>query len=293
MLNVVPDSVVGEDFGVPVALTGPTSSVIDEIVREGAQGMLAAALRAEVAAYVAQFADERDENGHRLVVCNGYHEPREVTTAAAAIEVHAPRVNDKRVDPQTGERVRFSSAILPPWTRKTPRVEQVLPLLYLHGLSSQDFGPAMGQFLCSTKGLSGATITKLTQTWQAEQKAFPARDLSGVDYVYGWADGMHVNVRLEEAKLCLLVLIGVRADGRKELIALDDGYREAAESWADLLSAAACGRRCWRSGMERWGFGVGCVRCSRRPASSGVGSTRLRMYLPHCRDQRTAGRRKR
>ncbi|EUA32850.1 transposase, Mutator family protein [Mycobacterium xenopi 4042] len=97
------------------------SSVIDEIVREGAQQMLAAALRAEVAAYCAQFADERDENGHRLVVRNGYHEPREVTTAAGAIEVHAPRVNDKRVDPETGERVRFSSAILPPWARKTRR----------------------------------------------------------------------------------------------------------------------------------------------------------------------------
>ncbi|ETW21360.1 hypothetical protein MGAST_26330 [Mycobacterium gastri 'Wayne'] len=135
----------------------------------------------------------------------------------------APRVNDKRVDPEAGDRRRFSSAILPAWARKTPRVQEVLPLLYLHGLSSQDFGPALGQSLGSTKGLSAATITKLTETWQAEQKAFSARDLCGVDYVYVWADGIHVNVRLEEAKLCLLVLIGVRADGRKELIALDDG----------------------------------------------------------------------
>lgn len=119
----------------------------------------------------------------------------------------------------------------------------MLPLLYLHGLSSQDFGPALGQFLGSTKGLSAATITKLTETWQAEQNAFAARDLSNVDYVYLWADGIHVNVRLEEAKLCLLVLIGVRGDGRKELIALTDGYREAAESWADLL------RDCKRRGM--------------------------------------------
>ena len=114
----------------------------------------------------------------------------------------------------------------------------MLPLLYLHGLSSGDFVPALGQFLGSTKGLSAATITKMTQTWQAEQKAFAARDLSGVDYVYTWADGIHVNVRLEEATLCLLVLIGVRADGRKELIALTDGYREATESWADLLRDA-------------------------------------------------------
>ena len=102
--------------------------------------MLAAALQAEVAAYIAQFADECDENGHRLVVRNGYHEPREVTTAAGAIEVHAPRVNDKRIDSETGERARFLSAILPRWARKTSQIEQVLPLLYLHGLSSQDFG---------------------------------------------------------------------------------------------------------------------------------------------------------
>ncbi len=111
----------------------------------------------------------------------------------------------------------------------------MLPLLYLHGLSSGDFVSALGQFLGSTKGLSAATIAKMTETWQAEQKAFAKRDLSGVDYVYVWADGIHVNVRLEEAKLCLLVMIGVRADGRKELIALTDGYREVTESWADLL----------------------------------------------------------
>jgi transposase-like protein len=244
MLNVVSEAVVGDGSAVPVALAGRVSSVIDEIVREGAQRMLAAALQAEVAAYIAQFADERDENGCRLVVRNGYHEPREVTTAAGAIEVHAPRVNDKRVDPETAERRRFSSAILPPWARKTPQVQEVLPLLYLHGLSSQDFGPALGQFLGSTKGLSAATITKLTETWQAEQKAFAQRDLSGVDYVYVWADGIHVNVRLDNEKLCLLVLIGVRADGRKELVALADGYREATESWADLL------RDCKRRGMR-------------------------------------------
>ena len=200
--------------------------------------MLAEALQAEVDAYCARFADERDENGRRLVVRNGYHEPREVTTCAGAVAVHAPRVNDKRIDPETAERQRFSSAILPPWARKTPQIEAVLPLLYLHGLSSGDFVPALGQFLGSTKGLSSSTITKLTETWQAEQKAFAQRDLSSVDYVYVWADGIHVNVRLEEAKLCLLVLIGVRADGRKELIALTDGYREATESWADLLRDA-------------------------------------------------------
>ena len=237
MLNVVPDAAVCDGSGVPVVMSG-SSSVIDEIVRAGARRMLADALQAEVEAYCAQFADVRDENGRRLVVRNGCHDPREVTTCAGAVEVVAPRVNDKRVDPETGERHRFSSAILPPWARKTPQIEQVLPLLYLHGLSSKDFGPALGQFLGSAKGLSASTITKLTETWQAEARAFGERDLSGTDYVYVWADGIHVNVRLEEAKLCLLVLIGVRADGRKELVALADGYREASESWADLLRDA-------------------------------------------------------
>ncbi len=162
-----------------------------------------------------------------------------------------PRVNDKRTDPVTGERRRFSSAILPPWCRKTPKITEVLPLLYLHGLSSGDFVPALGQFLGSSAGLSAAVITRLTETWRAEQRAFAGRDLSGVDYVYLRADGIHVNIRLEEHKLCLLVMIGVRADGRKELIALADGYRESAESWADLL------RDCARRGMRAPVLAVG------------------------------------
>jgi transposase-like protein len=226
-------------------------SLIDQIVRGGARRMLAEALHAEVEAYIVRFAAERDEQGRRLVVRNGSHQPREVLTSAGAVEVTAPRVNDRRVDPDTGERIRFASAILPPWCRKTPKINEVLPLLYLHGLSSGDFGPALGQFLGSSAGLSAAVITKLTETWKAEQRAFAARDLSDVDYVYLWADGIHVNVRLEEHRLCLLVLIGVRADGRKELVALADGYRESVESWADLL------RDCARRGMRAPVLAVG------------------------------------
>jgi len=243
MLTVVPDP-AGRGGSAP-------SSLIDEIVREGARRMLAEALQAEIDAYVSQLAGERDENGRRLVVRNGYHQSREVLTSAGAVQVTVPRVNDRRTDPQTGERKRFSSAILPPWARKTPKVTEVLPLLYLHGLSSGDFVPALGQFLGSSAGLSGPVITKLTEQWQAEQRAFAARDLSQVDYVYVWADGIHVNIRLEEHKLCLLVMIGVRADGRKELIALADGYRESAESWSDLL------RDCKRRGMRAPVLAVG------------------------------------
>jgi transposase-like protein len=225
--------------------------LIDGLVREGARRMLAEALQAEVEDYIARFVDERDAAGRRLVVRNGSHQPREVMTPAGAVEVVAPRVNDRRADPDTGARVRFSSAILPPWCRKTPKITEVLPLLYLHGLSSGDFVPALGQFLGSTAGLSAPVITKLTETWKAEQRTFAARDLSTVDYVYVWADGIHVNIRLEEHKLCLLVLIGVRADGRKELVALADGYRESAESWADLL------RDCARRGMSAPVLAVG------------------------------------
>ncbi len=218
--------------------------MIDELVREGARRMLAEALQAEVDDYIARHLDQRDQAGRRLVVRNGSHQPREVITSAGAVEVRVPRVNDRRVDPDTGARRRFSSAILPPWCRKSPKITEVLPLLYLHGLSSGDFVPALGQFLGSTAGLSAPTITRLTETWKAEQRTFAGRDLSGVDYVYLWADGIHVNIRLEEHKLCLLVMIGVRADGRKELVALADGYRESVESWADLL------RDCARRGMS-------------------------------------------
>jgi putative transposase len=226
-------------------------SLLDEIVRDGARQMLAAALHAEVAAYIDAFRDELDENGHRLVVRNGFHEPREVTTAAGAVPVRAPRVNDKRTDEVSGKRMRFSSAILPAWARKSPRVAEVLPLLYLHGLSSGDFGPALTEFLGTSHGLSPATITRLTKDWQAEAVAFNQRSLAETDYVYVWVDGIHLKVRLEQDKVCLLVMIGVRADGTKELVALDDGHRESTESWADLL------RSCKRRGMRAPVLAVG------------------------------------
>ena len=200
-------------------------SLLDQIVRDGARQMLAAALRAEASAYVDQFADQLDENGHRLVVRNGYHHERKVLTAAGAVTVKAPRVNDRRVDPDSSERQRFSSAILPAWARKSAQMTEVLPLLYLHGLSTSAFGPALEQFLGSGAGLSATTITRLTAQWQDEAKSFGGRDLSGTDYVYLWVDGIHLKVRLAEEKLCLSVMIGVRADGRKELVALADGFR--------------------------------------------------------------------
>lgn len=144
------------------------------------------------------------------MVRNGYHRPRTVVTAAGPVEVKAPRVNDRRVDETTGERKRFSSKILPPWCRKSPKISEVLPLLYLHGLSSGDFVPALEQFLGSAAGLSPATVTRLTKQWHDDHAAFCERDLSDRDFVYVWADGVHPKVRLGQAHSCVLVLLGVR-----------------------------------------------------------------------------------
>jgi len=208
---------------------------LDELAREGARRMLAAALEAEVDAYLAACVAERDEHGRRLVVRNGHARQREVLTAAGAVAVQAPRVDDRRVDPVTGQRARFRSVILPPWCRKSPKVAEVLPLLYLHGLSTGDFVAALAGFFGSSAGLSAPVITRLVAAWQADWQAFCQRDLSDRDYVYCWADGVHFRVRLERARLCCLVIVGVRADGTKELVAVADGERESTDAWAELL----------------------------------------------------------
>ena len=208
---------------------------LDAIVREGARRLLAAALEAEVDDYLATYAAERDARGRRLVVRNGHARERHVTTVAGAVAVRAPRVDDRRFDPLTGERLRFRSVILPPWCRKSPKVAEVLPLLYLHGLSTGDFVPALEAFFGSGAGLSAAAVGRLLGAWQADYQAFCGRDLADRDYVYVWADGIHFKVRLEQARLCCLVMVGVRADGTKELVAVADGERESTESWAELL----------------------------------------------------------
>jgi transposase-like protein len=198
--------------------------------------MLAQALQAEVEAYVEAAKGERDEHGLALVVKNGHAQSREILCGAGTIEVRAPRVNDRRVDERTGQRMRFRSMILPPYMRRSPKVTEVLPLLYLHGLSSGDFAPALAEFFGTEAGLSPATIVRLTEQWQKEREEFMERDLSERDYVYVWVDGIHTKVRLgQDDRLCCLVMIGARIDGTKELIALQDGYRESCESWAELL----------------------------------------------------------
>lgn len=219
MLKIVTDDVERGDL----------SGSLDELVAEGARRMLIAGLETEVADYIERHRELVDEAGHRLVVRNGRAEERSLITGAGSLKVRAPRVNDRR------EGRLFSSYILPKYARRSPKVGDVLPVLYLRGLSTGDFAPALTEFFGSDAGLSATSITRLVETWSDEYEAFTRRDLSGDDYVYLWADGVHFRIRLEEDRLCCLVVIGVKADGTKELLACSDGYRESTESWADVL----------------------------------------------------------
>ncbi len=202
---------------------------LDELCRIAAREMLALALEAERRAYLEAHVDQLDASGHRLVVGNGSARSREVMTGAGMVPVSAPRIDDRRM----GE--GFRSSLLPPYARRSPKVSEVLPILYLRGLSTGDFAPALADFFGADAGLSASTISRLTTAWQAEHERWMGRDLSTVDYVYWWVDGLHFRIRLEEDRLCCLVIVGVRPDGSKELVALADGYRESTESWAELL----------------------------------------------------------
>lgn len=221
MLKVVPTkSTTRQDFELS----------LDEIAREGARRMLVQALNLEVEQYIQSHKDQVDENGRRLVVRNGHAKPRTITMGSGAVEIEAPRVNDRR----DGE--KFFSSILPPYLRKSPKVESLLPILYLKGLSTNDFRSALSEFLGEgTMGLSPASIVKLKKIWEAEFDSWSKRKITK-KYVYIWADGVNVQVRLgEDKKICLLVIIGATEDGEKELLAVHPGYRESTESWLTVL----------------------------------------------------------
>jgi putative transposase len=208
---------------------------LDEIARTGARRMLMAALETEAADYVERHLDQRDVAGRALVVHNGRAQARKLTLGAGTVELKAPRVNDRRCDEQ-GQRQRFRSRILPPYMRRSPKVAEVLPILYLRGLSTGDFRPALEGLLGEdAAGLSPTNIARLTACWEQEYNAFRQRNFAGREYVYVWVDGVHFNIRLEDDRLCTLVMIGARPNGEKELLAVEDGYRESAESWKALL----------------------------------------------------------
>ena len=211
-------------------LQSETRLTLDQLVQRGARRMLEAALATEVEAYVQRHQDERDEAGHALVVRNGKSQERAIHSGAGVLKIQAPRVNDQR------EGQKFTSMILPPYMRRTPRLEEAVPVLYLRGLSTGDFSEALAALLGeAVTGFSATTVTRLLTVWQEEKRIWQKRPLANKPYVYIWADGVHFNVRLEEDRLACLVIIGVRPDGVKEVIAIDDGYRESTESWLTLL----------------------------------------------------------
>jgi putative transposase len=205
---------------------------LDELARKGARRMIAAALELEAEQYVQALRHLRDDQGHALVVHNGTsHHERTVQLGAGSIKFKTPRVNDRR----PGQ--RFTSKILPPYMRRSPRLDEAIPVLYLRGLSTGDFSEALGALLgAAAAGFSAATITRLLKTWQDDYQAWRKHSLKGKEYVYVWADGVYFNIRLgEDRRLACLVIVGVLPDGRKEVIALEDGYRESTESWASVL----------------------------------------------------------
>jgi transposase-like protein len=206
---------------------------LTEILRQGARRLLAEAVEAEVAAWIDARAEQRDERGRRQVVRNGHLPERTIQTGIGAVEVRQPRVHDRRPAEQWE---KFTSAILPPYLRKTRSLEGLIPWLYLKGVSTGDFAEALQALLGpDAPGLSAATVTRLKAVWEAEHAAWSKRSLKGKHYVYVWADGVHFNIRLEGGRQCILVLMGATADGKKELIAIADGYRESEQSWKELL----------------------------------------------------------
>jgi putative transposase len=220
----------GSTIGLPAAAS---RDVLTMILRAGAQRMLAQAIEAEVAEWIDGHAQLTDDEGHRQVVRNGYLPKRTITTGVGPVEVQQPRVLDRR---SADEAEPFSSKILPPYLRKTKSLEELIPWLYLKGVSTGDFSEALQALVGPrAEGLSASTIVRLKQGWEQEYEAWDQRPLEGRQYVYIWADGIHFNVRLEEDRQCILVLMGATVDGKKELVALADGYRESEQSWKALL----------------------------------------------------------
>jgi putative transposase len=221
-----------------VALPRPGSSLADDpllaVLREGARRMLMQAIEAEVEAFLAVHADQTDDRGRRRVVRNGHAPERQIQTGIGPLEVRRPRVRDRGAAAEAP--IRFTSAVLPAYLRRTRNVEELLPWLYLKGVSTGQFEEALAALLGpEAPGLSASTIRRLTEAWQEEHARWQGRDLSTRRYVYLWADGVYFTPRLEHERQCLLVLIGADASGRKELLAIEDGFRESAQSWRELL----------------------------------------------------------
>jgi putative transposase len=217
----------------PVVPVPQGKDVLSELLRDGAQRMLAQAVEAEVAEWINSHSQVRDDAGHRQVVRNGSLPARTIMTGVGPVDIKQPRVHDRR---PADQREKFTSKILPPYLRKTKSIEELIPWLYLKGVSTGDFSEALASLLGpDAPGLSASTVTRLKVVWETEYQAWSQRSLEGKRYVYVWADGIHFNIRLEEDRQCILVLMGATADGQKELIAIVDGFRESEQSWLGLL----------------------------------------------------------
>jgi putative transposase len=240
--------------GQPTTIPAAARDVLTEILRDGAQRLLAQAIDAEVAEWIDRHTEVVDDAGHRQVVRNGHHPARTIVTGVGPVEVSQPRVCDRRivgrreVEVEPGRTVtqdvdaagqpveRFRSSILPPYLRKTKAIEELIPWLYLKGVSTGDFREALQALVGpQAAGLSATTITRLIGTWQEDYQTWSRRSLEDRQYAYVWADGIHFNIRLEEDRQCILVLMGATPEGKKELIAVADGYRESEQSWRQLL----------------------------------------------------------
>lgn len=217
-------------FPVPSA-----GDALTEVLRQGAQRLLNQAIEAEVAAHIAAHADQRDAQGHRLVVRNGHMPERQIQTGIGPVDVRQPRVDDRRID-ENGQRIRFASSILPPYLRKAKSIDELIPWLYLKGISTGDFSEALQALLGpDAPGLSATTVVRLKEVWRKDYESWNKRSLADKRYVYFWADGIHFNIRLEEDRQCILVVMGATPEGKKELVAVADGYRESEQSWRELL----------------------------------------------------------
>jgi putative transposase len=211
-------------------IANEVSDVLTQVLRDGARQMLARAIEAEVADFLERYRSDMDQAGRARMVRNGYLPERTIQTGLGEVGIKAPRVRDR------ASKIRFTSSILPPYLRRTKTIEELLPWLYLKGISTGDFSEALASLLGrNAPGLAAATISRLKAVWQDEHAQWERRDLSNKQYVYWWVDGIHFGVRLEEANQCILVIIGATAEGRKELVVLTDGFRESEQSWKEVL----------------------------------------------------------
>jgi putative transposase len=207
---------------------------LDDIAREGAREMLQKALEIEVDLFLGQYQYILDDNGNRQVVRNGHNKSRKIITGAGQLEIRTPRIDDRVLDRHKEK--RFKSSIIPPYLRRTKNIDELLPVLYLKGISTGDFTEALEAILGKQViGLSAQTIVRLKQIWEQEYNEWTKRDLSKIQYVYWWVDGIYFNVRLDDDRQCVLVIIGARTDGKKEIVAVMDGFRESKISWQSLI----------------------------------------------------------